>query len=48
MKIVMTSMEYSWDIHGHCVWLNKVRLSVFVLALAFLPVTKPYIAGQRW
>ncbi|XP_071589331.1 liprin-beta-1 isoform X10 [Heliangelus exortis] len=23
MKIVMTSMEYSWDIHGHCVWLNK-------------------------
>ncbi|PKU35286.1 liprin-beta-1 isoform x10 [Limosa lapponica baueri] len=26
MKIVMTSMEYSWDIHGHCVWLNKVSV----------------------
>ncbi|XP_031961491.1 liprin-beta-1 isoform X11 [Corvus moneduloides] len=25
MKIVMTSMEYSWDIHGHCVWLNKTN-----------------------
>ncbi|XP_051465940.1 liprin-beta-1 isoform X14 [Apus apus] len=21
----MTSMEYSWDIHGHCVWLNKTN-----------------------
>ncbi|XP_010175240.1 liprin-beta-1 isoform X4 [Antrostomus carolinensis] len=25
MKIAMTSMEYSWDIHGHCVWLNKTN-----------------------
>ncbi|XP_076199708.1 liprin-beta-1 isoform X9 [Aptenodytes patagonicus] len=25
MKIVMTSMEYSWDIHGQCVWLNKTN-----------------------
>ncbi|XP_036260846.1 liprin-beta-1 isoform X6 [Molothrus aeneus] len=25
MKAVMTSMEYSWDIHGHCVWLNKTN-----------------------
>uniref|UniRef100_A0A8C3TYQ5 PPFIA binding protein 1 n=1 Tax=Catharus ustulatus TaxID=91951 RepID=A0A8C3TYQ5_CATUS len=25
MKTVMTSMEYSWDIHGHCVWLNKTN-----------------------
>ncbi|XP_027516703.1 liprin-beta-1 isoform X16 [Corapipo altera] len=25
MKIVVTSMEYSWDIHGHCVWLNKTN-----------------------
>uniref|UniRef100_A0A8C0APG4 PPFIA binding protein 1 n=1 Tax=Buteo japonicus TaxID=224669 RepID=A0A8C0APG4_9AVES len=25
MKIVMTSMEYSWDIHGHCIWLNKTN-----------------------
>lgn len=40
MKTVMTSMEYSWDIHGHCVWLNKVRRSLLVLlAPAFLPVT---------
>lgn len=39
MKAVMTSMEYSWDIHGHCVWLNKVRRSLPVLAPAFLPVT---------
>lgn len=39
MKTVMTSMEYSWDIHGHCVWLNKVRRALLVLAPAFLPVT---------
>ncbi|XP_039577470.1 liprin-beta-1 isoform X12 [Passer montanus] len=25
MKTVMTSMEYSWDIHGHCIWLNKTN-----------------------
>ncbi|XP_027760573.1 liprin-beta-1 isoform X5 [Empidonax traillii] len=25
MEIAMTSMEYSWDIHGHCVWLNKTN-----------------------
>ncbi|XP_014812496.1 PREDICTED: liprin-beta-1 isoform X7 [Calidris pugnax] len=25
MKIVVPSMEYSWDIHGHCVWLNKTN-----------------------
>ncbi|RLV89655.1 hypothetical protein DV515_00014750 [Chloebia gouldiae] len=24
-KAGMTSMEYSWDIHGHCVWLNKTN-----------------------
>lgn len=24
MKIAASSMEYSWDIHGHCIWLNKV------------------------
>ncbi|KAJ7418354.1 Liprin-beta-1 [Pitangus sulphuratus] len=25
MEIAMTSTEYSWDIHGHCVWLNKTN-----------------------
>uniref|UniRef100_A0A8V0YIJ8 PPFIA binding protein 1 n=1 Tax=Gallus gallus TaxID=9031 RepID=A0A8V0YIJ8_CHICK len=25
MKIAASSMEYSWDIHGHCVWLNKTN-----------------------
>ncbi|XP_010158580.1 PREDICTED: liprin-beta-1-like, partial [Eurypyga helias] len=25
MKVAVTSMEYSWDIHGHCVWLNKTN-----------------------
>uniref|UniRef100_U3IP86 SAM domain-containing protein n=1 Tax=Anas platyrhynchos platyrhynchos TaxID=8840 RepID=U3IP86_ANAPP len=25
MKIAASSMEYSWDIHGHCIWLNKTN-----------------------
>uniref|UniRef100_A0A669PNE4 PPFIA binding protein 1 n=1 Tax=Phasianus colchicus TaxID=9054 RepID=A0A669PNE4_PHACC len=25
MRIAASSMEYSWDIHGHCVWLNKTN-----------------------
>uniref|UniRef100_A0A8C3M5G7 PPFIA binding protein 1 n=1 Tax=Chrysolophus pictus TaxID=9089 RepID=A0A8C3M5G7_CHRPC len=25
MRIAANSMEYSWDIHGHCVWLNKTN-----------------------
>ncbi|OXB61745.1 hypothetical protein ASZ78_002310 [Callipepla squamata] len=28
MKIAASSMEYSWDIHGHCVWLNKVGIRI--------------------